>query len=102
MLLASVARGWDSQTSRFVGEIRLWDVEKNKQVAEPRGVARARDLGRSLAVYATGNQPQQACVVTFGLIHVKEKKEYYGTLRLWDVEKNKLQEEVSHSRRLCS
>jgi WD40 repeat protein len=74
-LLVSTALEFDRDKNANVGAIRLWDVAKHQELAGGTDQPN-RDTRPGLAIWHTGNEPQQVRVAcAWG----------DGTLRLWDV-----------------
>lgn len=79
-LLAASAREWDDETTKFVGTVRLWDIDKAAAVDGISGLP-FPDLGTrpDLALWHTGPKLKQLQVaIAWG----------DGSLRLWDLERD--------------
>lgn len=78
-LLASVSRDWDARTGKHTSEARLWDVTPGKSLAAAPGLPDPGAGQPGLAVWRTGDRPEQARVA-LALADAR--------LRVWDVAAN--------------
>jgi WD40 repeat protein len=78
LVLVSASLEWDNKANAAAGVLRVWDVRKGVCIASlSRGLPQ-KNLQPGLAVWSTGNKPDQLLVATaWG----------DGSLRLWEVER---------------
>jgi WD40 repeat protein len=79
-LLVGVAQEWDDSARKYVGGVRLWDVEKGKPLDELLGLPDPLNTRPGLAVWHTGPRVEQVRVaLAWG----------DGKFRVWDLERKR-------------